>query len=343
MPARSIRSIPADKETASAAFVLCVESGALETQSLWAIESLRRWGGRFAKCPVIAVTPRRGLPLKASTLRAFDHLEVEWLSFDGAREWSFYGPFNKPLALTAAEAQTDRDTIIWLDSDVLVVGEPKELELSPDVDFRARPSSCIHDIGSPGDDHEHDAFWRASLEGHGISPERFERIAARPEEAESMRMYWQAGAFSYRRELRLGKTFLQSTRDQMLLNVASKFSGTYFHEQIGLAIAVHRQQLKFEILDEFHNFALQASRFDEVSIDALKQAQILHYYGSAWPETFDALIALIEASKPNVAEWLKERGPLSDQRPIPTRAISNLLRKRRSARAKRYAASCLSY
>jgi hypothetical protein len=62
-------------------FVCCVESGALEGQTVRMVESLRRWGGQFANAPLVAVSPRLSSPLSRETHRAFERLQVEYFSF----------------------------------------------------------------------------------------------------------------------------------------------------------------------------------------------------------------------------------------------------------------------
>jgi hypothetical protein len=327
-------------ETVSATFVICVEAGPLETQSLWAIESLRKWGGRFADCEVIAVTPRRGMPLQRETLKRFKEMAVKWISFSGSSKWTFYGPFNKPLALAAAEEISESEYMIWLDSDVFVVREPSEFILEEGIDFTAHPSSCHHDIGSTGSTHEHDAYWVQTLKGHGISPTTYPMIPTQPGEEGPMRMYWQAGAFSYRRSTQLGATFLQATDQTMRLNLSSKYSGTYFHEQIGLAVAVHRQDARYRILNASHNFAVNKLRFDEVDPQRLENSCIIHYFGSAWPDGFDRLVAVIRQTRPDVADWVAARGPLADQRSFLVRGISRLIRAHRKRRSLSYAEGC---
>lgn len=327
-------------ETVSATFVICVEAGPLETQSLWAIESLRKWGGRFAECEVIAVTPRRGVPLQRETLHRFKEMGVNWISFAGSSKWSFYGPFNKPLALAAAEEISEADYMIWLDSDVFVVREPNEFILEEGIDFAAHPSSCHHDIGSTGLEHEHDSYWVHTLEGHGISPESYPMIPTQPGEAGPMRMYWQAGAFSYRRSTKLGATFLQATDQTMLLKLSSKHSGTYFHEQVGLAVAVHRQSARYRILSVSHNFAVNKLRFEEVDPTGLENSCIIHYFGSAWPDGFDRLVEVIRQTRPDVADWIAAKGPLADRRSLLVRGISRLIRTLRKRRSRSYSEAC---
>lgn len=327
-------------ETVSATFVICVEAGPLETQSLWAVESLRKWGGRFADCEVIAVTPRRGVPLQRETLHRFKEMGVKWVSFSGSSKWSFYGPFNKPLALAAAEEISEAEYMIWLDSDVFVVREPSEFILEDGIDFAAHPSSCHHDIGSTGLAHEHDPYWVQTLKGHGISPESYPMIPTQPGESGPMRMYWQAGAFSYRRSTKLGATFLQATDQTMLLKLSSKHSGTYFHEQVGLAVAVHRQNARFQILNVSHNFAVNKLRFDEVDPTGLENSCIIHYFGSAWPDGFNRLVGVIRQTRPDVADWVATKGPLADRRSLLVRGISRLIRTHRKRRSRSYAEAC---
>lgn len=334
------RSIP---ETVSATFVLCVESGTLETQSLWAIESLRRWGGRFANCEVIAVTPRRGLSLQRSTLDRFRELKVRWVSFNGNVNWSFYGPFNKPLALAAAEEMTDSDYIIWIDSDVMIVDEPNSFLLGDGVDFSAHPCSCHHDIGSTGEGDSHDPFWVKSLQLHGINPLQYPMTETQPGEAGPMRMYWQAGAFAYKRKTQLGQLFVQVTEAQMNLGIASQFSGTYFHEQVGLAVAVHQAGLSFEVLPKSHNFAINRIRYDDVVASEVGEAKIIHYFGSAWPDSFDRLVKIVRETRPDVADWLRQKGPLEDERWLVLRGLSRVLRHTRKARERKYTSACKIY
>jgi colanic acid/amylovoran biosynthesis glycosyltransferase len=338
------QSICSPIPTPSATIVICVESGPLETQSIWLVESLRRWGGRFAKCPVLAVTPRRGLGLDRFTLKRFKELDVQWIHFNGLSDWSFYGPFNKPLALAGAEEMSDSDIMIWMDSDMIVAGEPIEFELPKEVDFMAHPASCIYDIGSTGPEHDHEPFWMASLAGHGISSAKYPFIPAQAGEGEAIRMYWQAGAFAYRRKTNLGATFLQSTNDQMKIKVSSRHSGTYFHEQIGLAVAVHRQNLNYQVLDSSHNFAMNRLGFDRINLSNLPQAKVIHYFGSAWPDTFEEFAGLLDrGGRSDIGCWMRERGPLRDHRNIVKRISGRALRHFRSNKSARYNDSCEIY
>src|SRR5690349_1271713 len=66
----SVATAPA----AEAAFVLCIEDNETRPQALLLIESLRLFGGRFARSPVFAVAPRAGLGIDSATRRRLEAL-----------------------------------------------------------------------------------------------------------------------------------------------------------------------------------------------------------------------------------------------------------------------------
>jgi hypothetical protein len=61
---------------ATTTIVTCVEAGPLETQVLLLAETLRAFGGRWAKTNIVAAKPRRGPSISANTRRQFQRLGV---------------------------------------------------------------------------------------------------------------------------------------------------------------------------------------------------------------------------------------------------------------------------
>src|SRR4028119_236453 len=90
----------------STTVVFCIESGYFESQTLLAIESLRRFGGSMANAPVLAITPRFGPSLTRQTLQRLDELEVTYIRRDLRHSLSWYGFMNKPIAVLLAEEYT---------------------------------------------------------------------------------------------------------------------------------------------------------------------------------------------------------------------------------------------
>ncbi len=337
------RQSVARTQAADVTFIACVESGPLETQTVLMAESLRRWGGRFAECPVLAITPRKGAPLRPDTREAFDRLGVAWISFDYQHEADWYGPMNKPVALAHGEELATTGTVVWMDSDTLVVGEPEQLELGRDADFAAIPSSRRLDVASDGKN-EHEPFWRAMLEWHGFDPSSYPFIPAQTGETGPIRMYWQGGVFAYRRSSGLGETHLSRSLSQIRSRIASRHSGAYFSEQTSLALAVHEKRLRHRVLPASHNLMINplaeglAPGWGE-----LRQARIVHYFGSLWPDSFDEFVGRFNSVRPDVASWLRSMGPLADGRPLFRRLHSRLVRARRRRDGKAYLRQCQQF
>ena len=83
----------------SLTFLYCAESGYFEELTILSIESLRRFGGRFANSPVLVVTPRFGPGLTDKTLRRFNELGVTYIRPDIRHPLSWYVYMNKALGL----------------------------------------------------------------------------------------------------------------------------------------------------------------------------------------------------------------------------------------------------
>jgi len=162
---------------------------------------------------------------------------------------------NKPAALAHVEACSKADVVVWMDSDTLVLREPEALSLSADIDYAAYPASRLLDIGTNGED-DHESYWQAVCLAHGIDPGRFSWIPAQEREGGRIRMYWQSGVFAYRRETFLGARMLERSIRQMEARIAARASGIYFHEQTALGVAVHIENLRYQILGESYNMPL---------------------------------------------------------------------------------------
>ena len=189
--------------------VLCVEAGLLEPMTIRMVESLRRFGGRFADVDVVAVTPRLGPPLASATRRAMRDIGVRHLDIRPLTPYTWHHYMNKPQALMAAEGVCDTDAIAWLDSDVIILSEPGDLDLPAGCDFVASaPDTGI--IGSHGSDDPNDAFWGRAA---SLIERRAEDLPwATTGDGHRIRFYWNAGVFTYRRSSFLGRELVVTSR-----------------------------------------------------------------------------------------------------------------------------------
>ncbi len=110
-----------------------MESGELEPKTIRMVDSLRRFGGRFSDLDVVAVTPRMGAPLESSTRRRLTELDVRLVRIRPQTRYVWHHYMNKAQAVMAVEERVDSEAILWMDSDIIFLREPNELEL-PDGD-----------------------------------------------------------------------------------------------------------------------------------------------------------------------------------------------------------------
>src|SRR5262245_11711290 len=92
-------------------FVTCVESGPLESQVLRMVESLRRFGGAYADCPLWAIKPRWGPPVNRHTRRELDRLGVEFRRTNRTDPHDWYAYINKTRALILAEKEAPTEFV----------------------------------------------------------------------------------------------------------------------------------------------------------------------------------------------------------------------------------------
>jgi len=324
----------------SLTFVCCIEAGPMEKQVMLLVESLRRFGGRFAACDILAVRPRRGLPLAAQTRKTLRQLGVTYRTCSAGHDASWYANLNKATALAFVETQVETEQICWLDSDILIAREPSALELKRGEDFAAMPASTRHDIGVAVDTSDHAPYWEAVCADLGLDFTAMPLIPSQTKEATRMRMYWQGGTYTYRRESRLGERHQEIFLRRLKGAIASRHAGTYFYDQSSLALAVWQAGLRWRVLPESHNFALNKLRGDEVDNARLPDAHILHYFGSMWPDFFPTLEGWVARANPALQALLAAYGPLENNRTLPVKAGMWAVKQYRQRRQRAFARSC---
>ncbi|MBW4516565.1 MAG: hypothetical protein KME11_15250 [Timaviella obliquedivisa GSE-PSE-MK23-08B] len=324
-------------------FVCCVESGPLEVQTVRMIESLRRWGGKFANAPMIAVTPRFGPPLTHATQAAFDRLQVQHLRFQSHNQYIWFNFINKPSALLAAEQHSTTEAICWLDSDLLIVGEPSELILQPGEDFLA----CASDknIGTAGADDPFDRFWQEIGRSVGINVDDLPWVTTE-QEHQKIRLYWNGGILVYRRSTGYAKDYLHMC-EQMLdaqmidHNSAEIGTGAFAHEQIAVGLSMFRMGLSWRALPYSHDYIMSSRSHQECyQEELLRSAKIIHYHDSMWHWFWAEFIQCLKNTHPEVADWLAPLGSLTHPAPWHYRVMGKALKTKRKRQEAAYVEAC---
>ncbi len=323
--------------TSDTTFVCCVESGWLETQTLRMVESLRRWGGQFAQSPVVAVTPRFGPPLAAKTRRAFDALNIEHYRFHADNQYAWKSFLNKHYAMAAVEDRCSTEFMAWLDSDLLILDEPSQLVLTNSEDFAA----CAPDknIGTAGSNDPFDPYWQAACHAVGLTVEELPWITTERDKAR-IRLYWNSGVFVYRRATHFSQHHLDTTLRLLNAHIASEHAGLYFTQHT-LGMAMVQQGLRWRSLPHSHNYGMGTKTYPQwYDAETLRTTKILHYHDAMWMPFWETLLTCLEATHPDVAEWLAPLGALKNEAPPLWKVVSKGLIHLRQQQAADYQKLC---
>ncbi len=310
--------------SAGVAFVCCVEAGPLESGALRVIESLRRWGGALADAPVYAVTPRPGPSLLPATVDRLDRLDAVHVTSTPRHRQRWHHYFNKYVALTEAECRSDAGVVVFLDSDLLVVGEPTELALADDVDFAAVAPDKNVGTSGPGDANED--LWRRLCEVVGVDIDELPWLQTHLDR-ELVRFYFNSGLFAYRPRSGLREAWRQAMEAAIWARDPLLAEQVWWVDQTVLGLAVAKLGCEWSQLPYGYNYGV-ASYIDNVDdAQGLADAVIVHYHDALCPEHWPSLRERLAATHPEVVAWL-------DDEPVPDVALAG----RRSAEARFYRA-----
>lgn len=313
--------------------VSCIESGELEEKTIRMVDSLRRFGGRFADLDVIAVKPRLGPGLSPETRRRLADLGVEHVRIRPQTRYVWQHFTNKAQAILAVEDTVETDAILWIDSDIIFLREPNDLELTADVDFLASaPDDGL--IGSAGADDPYDAFWArcAGLIGRDVDDLPWLSTG----DGQRVRFYWNAGLFVYRRETRFGHEFVSDFERAMGSGVARNHAQVHGMDQVMLGLTVLRLGLRWQALSDANNFPVISFLPHNFDAGKLAPVDVLHYHDSMSPELLPRLLDTIRPAHPEVAGWLEPLGPIRDPASRMQRLGREGLRATRAGRRRWY-------
>lgn len=320
-------------------FVCCVESGALEIQTIRMVESFRRWGGRFADAPICAVTPRLGSPLRQETHQAFAKLNVEYLCFRADNPYAWKGFLNRHYSMAAVEKQSKSEFIGWLDSDLIIVDEPDKLILEAGEDFVACPSDRNMGVAEPTDDFYQ--YWEKVCRIVGIKIEDLPWVVTERDQ-QRIRFYINGGVFVYRRSTGLAQAQLDTILRVFNSRIAPRASKRVFFTQHVIGMGVVQMGLSWRALPHSHNYGISSKTYDKwYDPEKMRAAKIIHYHDGMWSWFWPRLLKCLEDTHPEVAAWLEPKGPLDYQKPpVQWRLTNKLLEQMRSRQEKTYLQSC---
>jgi hypothetical protein len=318
--------------TKATTIVTCVEAGPLEAQVLMLAETLRAFGGSWAKTDFIAVKPRRGPGISAHTRREFSRLCVEFIDERFNVEFDWWNNANKSAVMSQLERRVPTSNITWMDSDLIVVNPPDDLVPAPGTCFIARAGEGY--LGSDGDD-GNSAYWRVLSALVRINFDDFKMITSFPE-LRPIRAYWQSGIYTYEKVTGLGRVHYEIIRKLLSSNIGSKAAGIYHQDQVALALACQKLRLAHSEFLPTMNFNLNPLAKKYATALPIRDVKILHYHHSFYKEDVGWAMELLRQLPEDRLELIRKYVPLSTNASLAARLQKKALGLVRQRQVRRF-------
>lgn len=303
---------------ADLAFLMCVERGRLEGETLLLVESLRAWGGRWADAPVYAFAPRPANQPEPATVEGLESLGATVVTEPLVSRFEEFPTFNKVCVSAWAERELDHDTLVFTDSDCVFVGEPAELG---EGDWVAAARPVDRRIAGSKGKGKNEPFWRKMYAELGVK-RRSRPFVETTVGAMPIRAYWNSGLIAARRSAGLFNAWEDALNRLFDAEIVQK-RWPHFMDQLswaGVTANVHKQVRQ---LSAGYNYPLPhrgggiAPEARELDLDDL-----VHIHYRLWFHLPEALAKVVPAFDPDSERyrWLTERLPVEPEIDDPDRS-----------------------
>lgn len=287
------------------AFLLCVEHGRLENESILLLESLRRWGGEAADAPVYAFAPRAGLEPEAETIARLEELGATMVIDPLVERFADIPTFNKVTISAWAERELDHEILVFTDTDAIFLNEPTEL-LEGDWDAAVRPVDR-RVAGSKGKG-KHEPFWKKMYAELGVKSEPYVETTVGQMR---IRAYWNSGLVAARRASGLFGAWERTLERLFDAGIVQK-RWPQFMDQLSWAGVTADLGERLRVLSSAYNYPLRHRQALAAHARDLDLDRIVHIHYRLWLHMPDALERAVPPfdSASERYRWLDERLPL---------------------------------
>lgn len=316
-------------------FMAIAESGILEAQALLLCESIRRFGGAYAKAAITIVSPRASRRPSQATCRKFERLGAQFVAVELVSPFPEYGPSYRVAAAAHLARRPGAPVLVQLDSDTLFLAPP-DFALT-ESDFAARPVDVKGICTSGAGDDPHDRYWRTVSAVCGVDYDAIGWVTTTVDR-QRVRANYNAGLIAARRASgvfeKTEEIFLRIVRERLVSNPpppcalkvgageVSPDGYTYWGtSQMALSLACTALGAKIEILPAQYNVPLHF--FDQLGATAATPVHVhYHWLGNADKLATSPLVDGRMALPAAQARWLRARLPLD--KPPDTGFLSSL-------------------
>ena len=164
--------------------------------------------------------------------------------------------------LIAGEALATTDTVCWLDSDIIITGEPDQLILEADEDFAACASD--QEMGTTGPGNPFHPLWEQHCQTLGLTIDDLPWVTTEVDH-KRIRLYWNGGLIVYRRATEFARHYMDTSIQLLGVRVASAAPGysIAIKEMSAIGFAMIKQKLRWRALPDSHNSPIGSSDHKE--------------------------------------------------------------------------------
>jgi hypothetical protein len=254
------------------AFLACVERGKLEDQTILLCRSIRTFGGAYRDAPIYVFQPRPGTELSKNTLAVLRQLDVIHIPETLNLDFSEYGTLNKVFVCAYAERVLDEPTLVFLDSDTVVLAEPTDLDLPSGTDIAIRPADSTS-LNSRGPVDPIDAYWQRVFHDRALDEVPF----VDTELGRRVRAYFSSGLVAVRREAGVFREWEDDFRRLMGRGIVPGGAVARMYE-IALVATVVRRFARSRLLDMRYNYLIYRRPIMIAPLRLLRLNQLVHIH-----------------------------------------------------------------
>ena len=294
--------------SAELAFLIRVAEGNLAAQSELFAESLLRWGGRFADAPVYAFTSPDDAP-PAETIERLEEFGATHVELDLTGRRRDPPVLNKVYVCAWAERELDHRTLVFSDTDTVVLNEPRELA-EGDWIAASKPVGSSRAGGQKGPGKRNEKFWQRMYAELGVRSEPWVTSVV---DRKRIRAYWNTGLVAARREEGLFARWEEAPERLYANDVV--FRKPVLMEQLawsGITADLHDRVWQ---LPNAYNYPLPKRRFLPAEMQALDLDDLVHVHLHKWAHLPGFLGEVLPPLDPEGERyrWLAERLPLEPE------------------------------
>jgi lipopolysaccharide biosynthesis glycosyltransferase len=295
-------------------FVLVVEHNDLEPKSTLLVESIRRYEA-LKLAPIYVVQPRTGPPPSKACLSSLAQNGAVFIFADLNREWRRHSMMNKVYASALVEELVENkvQTLVFLDSDVLVTSGPDGIELNGEEAVAVAPIAewRLGQMGQPVDE-PITQIWELVFDVCGVKWPPSWQISTMIDKRVIF-PYFNSGVVAVQPTLGIFRKWRENAnrlaQDERAHKIPENSRDYTFLDQTTLAgtLLAELPREKIRVLSHRYNYPLHAHNVmpEEVRAKALEDIHFVHYHGH-----FSNLYWMddIQVSEPFKA-WLLARIP----------------------------------